>query len=329
MTDYLENEPEPSVEVQEPTIPTRPSLLSTITPVHLLTGGGILVGFIIIYFLSTVKWALIKDPFFGGFFNNTLFGIQYYVFFIPVAIIMYLIAYIWWAKLKWGGMLPFQGLWFALNAGTEVVFVTDLRLNFSLLSEAMAKLVFDKERYNKLVLDTDKWYNRVFLWIKPIDQAVSLAKFLQGSWDSKPMTNIGPVPAGILLDAFGWTKPVSPQREAIRVEVDLHNDKSPDDQIHAFSKAWEYMEKGIINTPKGVELYVTVPWVRIDNAYPKKRFEAERGGFIRQLAENIARGDYSHPPVSMTMAGAIVFVCCVFFSGLMFMFRFVWVAVPK
>lgn len=324
MTEYLENE---ETEAQEP-IPERPSFLSTITPTHLLTGGGIILAIIILYLLSTAKWTLIKDPFFGGFFNNTLFGIQYYVFFIPVVIIMYLVAYIYWAKLKWGMMLPFQGLWYALNAGTEVVFVTDLRLNFSLLSEAMAKLVFDKERYNKLVLDTDKWYNRVFLWIKPIDQAVSLAKFLQGSWDSKPMTNIGSVPAGILLDAFGWTKPVSPQREAIRVEVDLHNDKNPDDQIHAFSKAWEYMDKGLIATPKGVDLYVTVPWVRVDNAYPRKRYEAERGGFIRQLAENLARGMYDKPPISMTMAGVVVFISCLFFSGLMFMFKFVWAA-PK
>jgi hypothetical protein len=88
------------------------------------------------------------------------------------------------------------------------------------------------------------------------------------------------------------------------------------------------MEKGIIPTPKGVELYVTIPWVRIDNAYPRKRYEAERGGFIRQLAENIARGNYNKPAMSMTMAGVVVFISCVFFSGLMFMFKFVWVA-PK
>jgi len=305
-------------------VPTKQSFISTINPTHAIAGVGILVGFLILALLSTVKWSLVKDPFMGGLFNNTLFGIQYYIFFIPLAGLMYLVAYIYHVKLKWGMMHPFQGLWYALNAGTEVVFVTDLRLNFVLLSEAMAKLVFDKERYNKLVLDTDKWYNRLFLRIKPIDQAVSLAKFLQGSWDSKPMTNIGSVPAGILLDAFGWTKPVSPQRDAIRVEVDLWNDTHPDDQIHAFSKARDYMEKGIIPTPKGVELYVTIPWVRIDNAYPRKRYEAERGGFIRQLAENIARGNYNKPAMSMTMAGVVVFMSCVFFSGLMFLFKFVW-----
>ncbi|MFA5715211.1 MAG: hypothetical protein WC998_05700, partial [Candidatus Paceibacterota bacterium] len=72
----------------------------------------------------------------------------------------------------------------------------------------------------------------------------------------------------------------------------------------------------------------TIPWVRIDNAYPRKRYEAERGGFIRQLAENIARGNYNKPAMSMTMAGVVVFISCVFFSGLMFLFKFVWVA-PK
>ena len=320
MTEQIEGNTEDQEVVKQP-------ILSMITSTHIIGGVAALI-LIILYFLSTMTWALVDQPFFGGFLNNTIFGLQYYLFLIPAAVILYIIAYIFWAKLKWGMMAPFQGLWHALNAGTEVVFVSDLKLNFALLSEAMAKLVFDKERYNKLVLDTDKWYNRLFLRIKPIDQAVSLAKFLQGSWDSKPMTNIGSVPAGILIDAFGWTKPISQQREAIRVEVDLHNDKNPDDQIHSFSKAWEYMDKKFINTPPGVELYVTIPWVRIDNAYPQKRYEAERGGFIRQLAENIARGIYDKPPVSMTMAGAIVFVCCVFFSGLMFGFKFVWVAAP-
>jgi len=317
--------------VEEGTVPkdeTQP-FLSAITPKKIAIGAGVLVVLVILYFLSTYRWALVNSPLFGGFFNNTLFGVQYYFYLVPLAVIMYFAAYAYWVFGRWGVMVPFQGLWHALNAQTEVVFVSDLRLNFVLLSEASAKLVFDKDRYNKIVMDTTSLFVRFRMWIKPVDQAVHIAKYLQGSWDSTPMTNIGSVPAGLLLDAFGWTKAVSPQRMAIGKEVDIWNDVNPNDQIHSLSKAWEYMDKGLIPTPKGVELYVTIPWVRIDNAYPKKRFEAERGGFIRQLAENIAHGDYAKGgPLSMTMAGVIVFLSCLFFSGLMFGFKFVWVT-PK
>jgi hypothetical protein len=321
MIEYLEDE-ENNIEQPTPIV-ERPSFISTITPVQIAMGVGVLILVIILYFLSTNKWALVSTPFFGGFFNNTLFGVQYYFYLVPVAVILYFLAYAYWIFMKWGMMAPFQGLWHALNAGTEVVFVSDLRLNFVLLSEASAKLIFDKERYNKIVMDTTSLFVRFRMWIKPVDQAVSIAKYLQGSWDSKPMTNIGSVPAGILLDAHRWSQLVSPQREAIGKEVDIWNDAHMDDQIHCLSKAWEYMDKELIATPKGVELYVTVPWVRIDNAYPKDRFISASGGFIRQLAENISNGTYDKGgPISMTMAGVVVFIACVFFSGLMFYFHF-------
>jgi hypothetical protein len=306
------------------------SFLSKITPIQVVVGVVVLIVVAILYFLSTHNWALVQNPFFGGIFNNTLFGVQYYFFLVPVVLLMYFVAYAYWVFMRWGVMTPFQGLWHAVNAMTEVVVVSDLRLNLVLLSEASAKLIFDKDRYNKIVMDTTSLFVQFRMWIKPVDQAVHIAKFLQGSWDSKPMTNIGSVPAGLLIDAFGWTKATSPQRIAIGKEVDIWNDIHQDDQIHSLSKAWEYMDSGLLPTPPGVELYVIVPWVRIDNAYPRKRYSADRGGFIRQLAENISHGDYSKGgPLSMTMAGVIVFVACCFFSGVMFFFKYIYHSVPK
>lgn len=281
---------------------------------------------IISYILSILKWKTVDEPFFGGFFNTTFWGVQMYFFFAPLALLLYFAAYAFWVHFKWNMMAPFHGLWYASNSQSEVDFVTDIRLNFALLSEAAAKLVFDKERYNSIAADTSSQWTRFRMWLRPVDQAVHIAKYLQGKWDSKPMTNIGMLPASILLDAFGWTKLVSPQRVAIAKAVDIWNDANMNDQVHSLTKAWQYMADGIIPVPDGIELYVTVPWTRIDNAYPKKRYEAQWGGFIRQLAENIARGDYNKG-ISMTTAGIIVFIVCVIFSAVMFIMKLV-VQVP-
>jgi hypothetical protein len=80
------------------------------------------------------------------------------------------------------------------------------------------------------------------------------------------------------------------------------------------------MNEGKIPTPPNVKLYVTVPWVRIDNAYSSSRNSASWGGFLRQMAENIARGDYNKG-FSMSWAGIIVFIACLAISALMFVMK--------
>jgi hypothetical protein len=296
--------------------------LFSIKPGWVLLAGATVFSILILGIFLIFKIAdIVDEPFMGGFLNTTFFGIQIYLYLAIPAVILYLAAYIWWVKLKWQMMSPFHGLWSAINSQSEVVFVSDLNLNFHLMGEFAAKVIFDKERYNAIAHDTSNWLTRMRMWLMPVDEAVHTAKFLQGSWDSKPMTNIGSVPAGILLDVYGWTKAVSPQRSAIGRVADTWNDLNIDDQIHSMSKAWKYMAEGKIDTPDGVKLYVTVPWVRIDNAYPKKRYQSERGGFIRQIALNIVNGVYSRG-LNMTTAAIFVFCVCVALSLLMFWMKY-------
>lgn len=287
---------------------------------YLIAASTVII-IILLAALSMIHWALVDQPFFGGFFNQTFWGVQIYLFFVPLIVIFYFGAYVFWVHMKWNMMSPFHGLWVAMQSNSDVNFVTDLQLNFKLQSEGGAKLIFDGERYNSIAVDRTKVLNRIRMKLMPVDQAVSIAKYLQGSWDSKPMTNIGMIPASIILDANGWGKIVSPQRTAIAEEVDKWNDMNMDDQIHNFTKAWKYMDEGKLRKPDNVNLYVTIPWSRLDNAYPPKRYGAAWGGFVRQLAENIARGDYDKPPVSMTMAGVIVFVMCIVVSIMMFVMK--------
>ena len=309
-------------EIEESRFEKLEKTLYNIKPGWVLLGVALLLSTLIlgIFIIFNIA-AVVDQPFFGGFFNTTFFGIQIYLYLAIPAVILYLAAYIWWVKLKWQMMAPFHGLWSAINSQSEVVFVSDLNLNFHLMGEFAAKVIFDKERYSGILHDTSNWITRMRMWLMPVDEAVHAAKYLQGSWDSKPMTNIGSVPAGILLDVYGWTKAVSPQRSAIAKVVDVWNDLNMDDQIHSMSKAWKYMAEGKIETPEGIKLYATVPWVRIDNAYPKKRYQSERGGFIRQIALNIINGVYNRG-ISMTGAAIFVFIVCVILSLMMFWLKY-------
>lgn len=294
-----------------------------ISPGWVLLGGATFFSALLLAtFVAFGIADVVDQPFMGGFFNMTFFGIQIYLFLAIPAVILYLVSYIWWVKLKWQMMSPFHGLWSAINSQSEVVFVSDLNLNFHLMGEFAAKVIFDKERYNAIAHDTSNALTRLRMWLMPVDEAVHTAKYLQGDWDSKPMTNIGSVPAGILLDAYGWTKAISPQRTAIAEVVDRWNDVNMNDQIHSMSKAWRYMADGKIETPSNVKLYVTIPWVRVDNAYPKTRYQAERGGFIRQIAMNIVNGLYTKG-INMTTAAIFVFIVCVLLSLLMFWMKYI------
>jgi uncharacterized membrane protein len=274
---------------------------------------------IILGFISLTHWAVVDQPFLGGLFNTPILGFPLYIFFFPISIILFILAYIFWVKMKWGMMTPFHGLWIAMNAGDEVVFKTDLHLNFVLKSEYGARVIFDRDRYNAIAVD-NTWRNRIRKLIRPGDPAVSIAKILQGDWDTAPIVNIGSVPASILLDANGWTKDDSKEHALIANECDLWNDMNESDQVHSLQKAWRYMNEGKIPVPKGVNLYVSIPWIRVDNAYPKSRNAASWGGFIRQIAENIQNGAYKEG-FSMTWAGVVVFLVSIGISGMMFVMK--------
>ena len=292
-----------------------------LTPEKIILIIGIVVILIIFGAISLMKWSLVDQPFFGGFFNTAFWNTPLYVFFIPIALLMYFVAWAYWAHLRWDMMAPFHGLYVAMTSHSDVIFKTDLNLNFILKSEAGACLVFEKDRYNVLVEHKYKFLTGISKRLKPVDQSTDFAKFLQGSWETKPVVNIGSIPASILLDANGWTKDVSPERAAIAKECDIHNDMSPDDQVHSLAKAWQYMSEEKIPVPKNVKLYVNVPWVRIDNAYSSSRNPAAWGGFLRQMAENLA-AQAAKGGLNMTWAGIIVFAGCLGISAMMFIMKF-------
>ena len=244
--------------------------------------------------LSIMKWSLVDEPFFGGIFNTSFWNTPLYVFFIPVVLLMYFVSWAYWAHLQWDMMAPFHGLYIAMTSRSDVIF--------------------------KLVEHKYKFLTEISKRLKPVDQSTDMAKFLQGGWETKPVVNIGSIPASILLDANGWTKDVSPERTAVADECDKWNEMNPNDQIHSLAKAWEYMDNGKIPTPPNVQLYVTVPWVRVDNSYSSSRNSASWGGFLRQLAEDLVNAE-ANKGMSMTWAGIIVFISCLVIAALMFIMK--------
>jgi hypothetical protein len=280
-----------------------------------------IVGILAVFgILSIMKWSLVDQPFFGGIFNTAFWGTPLYVFFIPIALLMYFVAWAYWAHLRWDMMAPFHGLYVAMTSRSDVIFKTDANLNFILKSEAGACLVFEKDRYNNLVEHKYKFLTNISKKLRPVDQSTDFAKYLQGSWETKPVVNIGSIPSSILLDANGWTKDVSPERVEIAKECDFWNETNQNDQIHSLAKAWKYMNNGNIIKPKNVELYINVPWVRIDNAYSSSRNPASWGGFLRQLAETLAKSEGAKG-LNMTWAGIAVFVVSIAISAMMFVMK--------
>lgn len=292
-----------------------------LTPDRIILVVGVIGILAIFGVLSIMKWSLVDQPFFGGIFNIAFWGTPLYVFFIPIVLLMYFVAWAYWAHLRWDMMAPFHGLYVAMTSHSDVIFKTNMDLVFGLKSEAGACLVFEKDRYNALVEHKYKWLTGISKKLRPVDQSTDFAKYLQGSWETKPVVNIGSIASSILLDANGWTKEVSPERIAIAKECDLHNEMNPDDQIHSLAKAWKYMDEGKIIKPQNVELYVNVPWVRIDNAYSSSRNSASWGGFVRQLAETLQR-EAANKGANMTWAGVVVFVGSLAISAMMFIMKF-------
>jgi hypothetical protein len=298
---------------------TKNSIISFVDD-NLFAVIGVIVGIIILAVISLTRWSVVDQPFLGGWFNTPIFGFPLYLLFFPISIILFIISYVVWVKMKWGLMTPFHGLWVAMNGQSDVVFKTDLNLNFVLKSEYGARVIFDRERYISIAID-NSLRSRIRKRFRPGDPSVSIAKLLQGGWDSTPIVNIGSVPASILLDANGWTKEDSQERIAIAKECDIWNEMNESDQVHELQKAWRYMNEGKIMVPNGVNLYVTIPWIRVDNAYPKSRNAASWGGFIRQIAENIQNGNYKSG-LSMTWAGGAVFLVAIAISAMMFLLKF-------
>lgn len=274
---------------------------------------------------------MLDTPYLGGFFNTPLlFEIQLYIWLFILVIIGVIISELVWRVSFWNPIEPFQGLWYSFKNKSNAAFVFDLRQYWDLVSEGGAKLIFDKSRYDfdtgflhsilnfinpfaKERITFRDLFRNFRIWLFGTDYSVQTAKMLQGDWEEHPLVTIGRTPAELIFDANHWTDRRSKDREMIARCVDIYNEGNPDDEIHSLDKFYRYATAS--PQPKivcpSLELTVDVPWIRVDAAFPLKRYKASWAGFLRQMAEELSnkqQGDINRFAILIFILGIVVVI---------------------
>jgi len=234
----------------------------------------------------------LETPFLGGIFNYpVLFGIQLYFWLFIALIILAVGNEIFWRFTMWDPLAPFHGLYKAFTDGTKAALVGDLNLDWALLSESRATIIFDPDYYNFAISDFG-WWVKFRVWLYKPDFSASVAATLEGRRDEATLLTIGRIATHLIIDTDWWADKNSPQRKSIAAAADKYNRANPTlPQVHRFITFIKYVNDGKIIKPDNVIIERTIPWARIDAAFPIVRSDAAWGGFVRQIAEELKDPD--------------------------------------
>ena len=282
--------------------------------------------------------------FIGGILNYTdpILHWQLYFWLWVLLVIITIVCHVGWHQGKWLPFKPLHGLYFAHKARSYAAFIFNYKLIGELVSERDAKCIFDygkdfeyrletatgilaefKDKIKHILFNYAVFYLPEISYMQGIlykfghvNSDVEIAKKFQNyEWEAESSVTISPgVHTDIILDADRWTVPGSPQHKIIKETAMEWNEKNPDDQIHSYSKIQRYFLNGKIPVPEGIKDMVTVPWVRIDSAFPLDMNYNEMAGARRQKAhedeedERTAYSRYFAPLLigSFVLAGFIM-----------------------
>jgi hypothetical protein len=240
--------------------------------------------------------------FLGGFFNTQILGIQlYYFIWLGILILAGALWLIWYYG-QWKPFAPLHGLYFAYKAGSNVAFIFDATLVGEMVSESMAKCIFDYSKwdyeisgggrfakyffyYPTAFLDDIDFLHGIVYKYGGVNKDVEIARKLQnGEWERSPSAVCGGVPLDIVIDTDNWTLRNSPQHKAIERVAMLWNEANPNDQIHSYSKFQKKLIAGQITCPE-LKTDHMVSWTRVDAGFPMDLEESDWAGKRRQMAE--------------------------------------------
>jgi hypothetical protein len=272
--------------------------------------------------------------FLGGIFNivDPILGLQLYIWSWLLLVIVAIFAWLGFYFGGWKPYAPLHGLYYAWKAGSNAAFIFDANLIGEMVSERMAKCIFDysKEEYvysNFL----ERWlgyYPTAYLAnITPlqaivykfggVNKDVEIARHLQGGeWERSPSVVCGGVPVDIVVDTDNWTIRDSPQHKAIETCARMWNEINPNDRIESYSKFQKALTDGNIVCPS-VKSDSLVTWTRIDNGFSLNQEESDYAGKKRQMAEF----EYDKDTVAMNRLAVWVLVGCLAFAALVFLVR--------
>lgn len=253
--------------------------------------------------------ALLTEPFLGGIFNYPiLFGVQLYFWLFIAGFLIIVGSEIFWRVTFWEPLHPFHGLYRSFIDNTKACLVGDLNLDWVLLSESAATIIFDPEEYDFALAEMG-WWIRFRAWLYKPDFSAAIAAQLEGKKEEPTLITIGRIPTHLIIDAQWWTDRKSPQRQAIKKVCREWNKAHPDDQVHRFGTFIRYVDEGKIIPPEEVVMSYTIPWARIDAAFPLIRSDAAWAGFVRQLAEELAEmsmGDLGKWAIGILVFGGLI-----------------------
>lgn len=245
--------------------------------------------------------------FMEGVFNYTdpIFGLQMYIWSWIFLLILLVVAWVAWRYGQWDKYKPVWGLFYAFKAESQAAFIFNLGLVCELLSERDAKCIFDYSKWKYTGLSPVQKlffnYTTAFIPEMPLAKAivyklggrnmdVEIAKKMQKyEWEKHSSVTLGGIHTDMILDGDNWTIRDSPQHKIIESQCESHNDANPDDQIHSYPKYQRYITSGKLQKPDGIIDFITIPWSRIDAAFPiligNNTMEGAKRQYARELEE--------------------------------------------
>lgn len=283
--------------------------------------------------------------FLDGLFNyiDPVIGFQLYIWLWVAILILAGIAHM---GLYYGGWKPYgplHGLYHSYKAGSNVAFIFDANLIGEMIAEREAKCIFDYSKWDYEIVPenlkiagplVNRLYSFFFYYptaflddISPlhalvykfghVNKDVEIARKLEGGvWERHPSAVSGGVPLDIIIDADNWTIRTSPQHKAIERCALAWNEINPNDQIHSYVKFGKKLLTGEIICPE-VSAKFTVPWTRIDSAFPLNLEENEWAGKKRQMAEQ----EYNADQITKNRIAWYILICGLSLAAIIFIGR--------
>ena len=267
------------------------------------------------------------ELFLNGMFNyqDPFFGFPLYIWGGVAALIIIGVEWLVCYYMMWKPLEPLHGIYYSIRDGTSCAFIFNRDLVGELVSERDAKCIFSYKNeidqidvpdvlarflktpvigkaaywlanklfyYPTLYLDTLNPIEAVMYKVLGRSMDVEIAKqFEGGDWEQSAAVICAGVPVEIILDMGRWTVQNSPQHRAIENYCRFWNQQYPNDQIHSYMKFQKYLMSGklqkVYPVPEIIRISDTVPWQRIDAAFPLNFDPNEYAGKIRQMAVDI------------------------------------------
>jgi hypothetical protein len=240
--------------------------------------------------------------FLGGIFNivDPVIGWQLYIWSWIALVVFAIFAWIGWYFGGWKPYKPFHGIWYAYKAGSNAAIIGDSALICEMISERVAKCIFDYSReeyeYDNILEKWFGYYPTAYLKnITPlhalvykfggVNKDVEIARHLQnGEWERYPSVETCGVDVEIIIDTDNWTIRDSRQHKAIEREARAWNKNNPTDQVHTYAKFQRKLLAGDIICPE-VKKEFLVDWTRINRGFTTNMEASEYVGKTIQMSE--------------------------------------------